>query len=91
MDDSTATYDPRKYVQITEDLRRKIRDGVIKSSAPVSITYVSQEWGASRQTVTKALRILARDGLLCRYPGIGYYVTARSQPAPGTTQPEEAR
>ena len=91
MNDSQTTYDPRKYVQITEDLRRKIREGVLKPSAPVSVTYVSQEWGAARQTVTKALRVLERDGLLCRYPGIGYYVTARTQAAPPMAQPGEDR
>jgi DNA-binding GntR family transcriptional regulator len=91
MEHSTITPDPRIYVRIADDLRQKIRDGVIKSSAPVSITYLSQEWGASRQTVAKALRVLARDGLLCRYPGVGYYVSARTQPAPATTQPGENR
>jgi DNA-binding GntR family transcriptional regulator len=40
----------------------------------VSITYTAQEWGISRQTVSKALRTLERDGVLKRYPGIGYYV-----------------
>ena len=89
MEGNTITPDPRIYVRIAEDLRQKIRDGVIKPKTPVSITYLSKQWGAARQTVTKALRALESDGLLRRYPGVGYYVTARTQPAPATTQPGE--
>jgi DNA-binding GntR family transcriptional regulator len=43
----------------------------------VSITYTAQERGVSRQTVSKALRALERDGLLKRYPGVGFYVLPR--------------
>ena len=79
MTDATeATTDPRVWVQITEDLRRKITGGVLKAQAPVSVGDVSQQWGVSRQTVSKALRALEGDGLLRRYPGHGYYVQARS-------------
>jgi DNA-binding GntR family transcriptional regulator len=91
MNDGTIAPDPRIYVRIAEDLRQKIRTGVIESNTPVSITYLSQEWGASRQTAAKAVHALARDGLLRRYPGVGYYVIARTQSAPATTQPGENR
>ncbi len=72
-----VTNDPRLYVRITEDLRHKISGGTIKAN--VSITDLSQQWGASRQTVSKALRALEDDGLIRRYPGVGYYVLARSE------------
>jgi DNA-binding GntR family transcriptional regulator len=91
MQDRSAMHDPRIYVRITEDLRRKIRDGVIKPNAPVTIADLSHEWGACRQTVAKALRALAHDGLLRHYPGVGFYVTPRTQPAPATTQQREDR
>ena len=91
MQEAEITRDPRKYVQITEDLRQKIRAGLIGSNAPVSIAELSREWKTSRETTAKAVHILARDGLLRRYPGVGYYVTARTRPARATTQPEEDR
>jgi DNA-binding GntR family transcriptional regulator len=74
-----ATDDPRLYVRITADLRHQIRTGRIEADTTVSITTLSQEWQACRSTVSRALRILEDDGLIRRYPGIGYYVLARSE------------
>jgi DNA-binding GntR family transcriptional regulator len=80
---ATATEDPRLYVRITKDLQRKISAGTIEAHANVSITTISQEWGVSRSTVSKALRALEADGLIRYYPGVGYYVLPRTrQPAP---------
>jgi DNA-binding GntR family transcriptional regulator len=76
------TSDPRLYVQVTEDLRRKISSGDLKAVISVSIGDLWRQWGACRQTVSKALRILENDGLLRRYPGHGYYVQPRSQQPP---------
>jgi DNA-binding GntR family transcriptional regulator len=72
--------DPRIWVRITEDLRAKLGSGVINAGDTVSITHVSEEWGTSRQTVAKALRALEADGLIRRYPGVGYYVLSCGQP-----------
>jgi DNA-binding GntR family transcriptional regulator len=69
-----AAEDPRLWVQITGDLRDKLTSGAIATGDTVSITQLSDQWGASRQTVAKALRTLESDGLLRRYPGLGYYV-----------------
>jgi DNA-binding GntR family transcriptional regulator len=57
-----ATDDPRLHVRVAEDLRKKIAAGVLAAGDAVSITYTSQEWGISRQTVSKALGTLERDG-----------------------------
>jgi DNA-binding GntR family transcriptional regulator len=76
--------DPRIWVRITEDLRQKPAAGVIAAGVTVSITRLSQEWGASRQTISKALRALEDDGMIRRYPGLGYYVL--SPQAPGSEQ-----
>ena len=65
---------------VAEDVRKKISQGVLTAGDAVSITCTAQEWGISRQTVTKALRALERDGLLKRYPGVGYYVRPRIDP-----------
>jgi hypothetical protein len=37
--------DPRIWVHITEDLRRKLAAGVIAAGDTVSITRLSREWG----------------------------------------------
>jgi DNA-binding GntR family transcriptional regulator len=77
-----AIDDPRLHVRITQDLREKLTTGVITAGGKLSITRLTQEWGASRQTVAKALHTLEGDGVLRRYPGLGYYVL----PVPSTRQ-----
>jgi DNA-binding GntR family transcriptional regulator len=76
-DTTGGTTDPRMYVRITEDLRKKLSAGAIVAGDAVSITRLSGEWGTSRQTVAKALRALEADGLVKRYPGFGYCVLSR--------------
>jgi GntR family transcriptional regulator, transcriptional repressor for pyruvate dehydrogenase complex len=78
-DATGATSDPRLYVQITEQLRRKITSGDLKAGVAVSITDITQQWGVSRPTVRKAMRALEGDGLLRRYPGLGYHVQPPSR------------
>jgi DNA-binding GntR family transcriptional regulator len=77
-----ATDDPRLHLRVAEEVRKKIAAGVLAAGDAVSITYTSQEWGISRQTVSKALGTLERDGLLKRYPGVGYYVLPHSTRPP---------
>jgi DNA-binding GntR family transcriptional regulator len=80
---TTGADDPRLYVRITADLRQKISGGDIQAHANVSVTTLSQQWRVHRQTASKALRALEEDGLIRRYPGVGYYVLPRAQqPAP---------
>jgi GntR family transcriptional regulator of gluconate operon len=64
-------------VQITEDLRAKLRSGVIVPGDAVSIGQLAGEWGTSRSPAAKALHALEADGLIRRYPGVGYYVLSR--------------
>jgi DNA-binding GntR family transcriptional regulator len=70
-------FDPRLWVRIARDLREKLSSGVIVAGDPVSITLLSEQWGASRQTVSRALRALEDDGLVRRYPGHGYCALSR--------------
>jgi DNA-binding GntR family transcriptional regulator len=74
-----ATDDPRLYVRISNDLRHKIGAGIIEAHANVSVTTLSRQWQVHRQTASKALRALEEDGLIRRYPGVGYYVLPHSQ------------
>jgi DNA-binding GntR family transcriptional regulator len=66
--------DPRKYIQIADRLRKEIRAGKRQAGDLVSITYLTQEHDVARQTAAKALGLLAREGLVKRFPGIGYVV-----------------
>ena len=76
----TGVEDPRAYIRLANHLRAQITDGRLKPGNPVtSITTLSQETGHSRPTIAKAMTILEREGLIRRYPGLGYYVF----PVPG--------
>ena len=39
---------------------------------------LAQEWGVARETAAHAMSVLEAEGLVRRYPGRGYYVTARA-------------
>ena len=62
-------------------LRQAIADGTYPPGTPTpSITTLSQQYGHARQTCAKALRMLVDEGLLIRYPGLGYYVAGTPRP-----------
>ena len=77
--------DPRAYIRLAAELRRAITEGKYPPGTPTpSITTLSQEHGHARQTCAKALGLLVNEGLLIRYPGLGYYVVG----TPGSARPE---
>jgi DNA-binding GntR family transcriptional regulator len=67
--------DPRKYIRIADGIRKEIKAGKRQTGDLVSITYLTQEHDVARQTAAKALSLLANEGLVKRFPGIGYVVT----------------
>jgi DNA-binding GntR family transcriptional regulator len=71
-----ARYDPRLYVRISRDMRDKLAAGVIAAGDAVPVAPLARDWRASRQTVRKALRVLETEGLIRRYPGVGYYASS---------------
>jgi GntR family transcriptional regulator len=78
IDDET---DPRAYIRLAAELRKDIAAGKLKPGKPTpSITTLSQQYGHARQTCAKALRLLVDEGLLTRYPGLGYYVAGSAKP-----------
>jgi DNA-binding GntR family transcriptional regulator len=81
-----VSYDPRLHVRVAADVWKKIAVGVLAAGDPVSVTDTAQEWGICRQAVRKALRALEHDGLLRRYPGMGYYVLPPSNPPAGPSR-----
>jgi DNA-binding GntR family transcriptional regulator len=67
--------DPRKYRQLVVALRAQIAVGEIAPGDPApTITQLAASHHCARQTCAKALHILVTEGLLTRYPGLGYYV-----------------
>ena len=73
--------DPRAYIRLAAELRRDIASDKLQPGKPTpSITTLSQQYGHARQTCAKALRLLVDEGLLIRYPGLGYYVAGTPRP-----------
>jgi DNA-binding GntR family transcriptional regulator len=67
--------DPRRYMQLAAILRARIADGTLASDTQMpSISVLCEEHQLSRQTASKALRLLEREGLIRRVPGLGYHV-----------------
>ena len=84
-------------MQLAAVLRKAIADGKYPpGTATPSITTLCQEYGHARQTCSKALGVLVKEGLLIRYPGLGYYVAGKpgdarpANPASGAGRPDEA-
>jgi GntR family transcriptional regulator len=71
-------------MQLAAVLRKAIMAGKYPpGTATPSITTLSQDYGHARQTCSKALGVLVKEGMLIRYPGLGYYVAGR----PGDAKP----
>ena len=72
---------PVAWQRIAVSLRTQIENGELVPGKPApSITaLVSAGHAHSRQTCAKALRALADEGLLIRYPGLGYFVADRPE------------
>jgi DNA-binding GntR family transcriptional regulator len=74
-DRSVTVEDPRRFMQVAKELRDQIGDGRLKPGCRLpSIGTLTQETDSSRQTIGRALRLLEREGLLTRIPGLGYFV-----------------
>lgn len=72
--------DPRAYQRLAALLRDQITSGMLARGAPLPpIGDLRQQHGHSRQTVTKAMRVLEDQGLICRWPGLGYFVADKDE------------
>lgn len=70
------TDDPRKSSRLAADLRTAIEDGELAPGQPVPAIpeLIRAGYAGARQTCGRALRVQEEEGLLTRYPGLGYYV-----------------
>jgi DNA-binding GntR family transcriptional regulator len=67
--------DRRAYVRVADELRSQIADGRLPAGELIpGIRKLCLDSGYSRQPVGRSLRLLEREGLITRVPGIGYYV-----------------
>ena len=74
---ATGQPDPRAYMRLAAVIREQIAAGSLAPGGPLpSIAALRREQGHSRQTASKAMRVLAEEGLIYRVPGLGYYVAA---------------
>ena len=63
------------YMQLAQHFRDQILDGALKpGDALPAISQVREQTGRSRQTVGRAFRVLAGEGLIVHVAGRGYYV-----------------
>jgi GntR family transcriptional regulator len=66
--------DPRRYVRIHAELSARIADGRLPPGSLLNIGTLADEYDVARETVQRAIRMLEADGLVTRYPGIGWQV-----------------
>lgn len=68
--------DPRIYIRVLLHVRGQITSGVLHPGQPTqTITSLCRDFGCTRETAAKALRLLMEEGILHLYPGLGYYVS----------------
>jgi len=67
--------DPRKYRKVYSVLRERIEDGMYApGTAMPPLGALAGEFDVAGDTVQHALHMLSGDGLVERWPGLGYYV-----------------
>jgi DNA-binding GntR family transcriptional regulator len=72
--------DPRAYRHLAALLRDQITSGMLAPGEQLPpIGKLRQQHGHSRQTVTKAMGVLQQEGLICRWPGLGYFVADKDE------------
>lgn len=77
-------YDPTrpKWEQIADVIRQRIATGEYPPGHLISEVRMEQEFGVARVTVRKVTAALRADGLIITTPGMGSFVTARSEESP---------
>jgi GntR family transcriptional regulator len=72
-----------RYLDVAEDLRRRIGSGELRAGRPIpSEAQLAEDHGVSRVTVRRALATLRDAGLVASRQGFGWYVTPSPVPQP---------
>lgn len=82
-----APEDPRKYVQIANDMLRQIISGVLEPGDIVTVTELTEDHKVSRQTARRAIREIEAKGLMAGYGTAGFAVTGKC-PICGQQRPQ---
>ena len=67
--------DPRLYRRIHAELAARISAGTYAAGTRLDIGLIADEWDTTRTTAAKAVRLLAEEGRVEFYAGMGWYVT----------------
>ncbi len=71
--------DPRAWVRVANTLLDGITCGQFKPGQAIPpISDIADRFGISPVTAARGIRALAGMGIICRVPGLGYYVSASS-------------
>ncbi|MEU3750989.1 MULTISPECIES: winged helix-turn-helix domain-containing protein [Streptomyces] len=77
-----ANSSPRgTYLLIAAALRKRIEDGEVRSALP-SETQLMAEHSVSRNTIRRALKVLADDRVIRSTPGVGWQVGGGNEQRP---------
>lgn len=64
-----------KWKQIADTIRERIVSGVYRPEFPLpSMTHLEQEFGVTRNTLRKSMRLLSDEGLIYVELGVGTFV-----------------
>lgn len=66
--------DPRPHRRIHAELSRRIEAGELEPGARLHVGLVADEFGVTRTTAGKALKLLESEGRVTFYRGMGWYV-----------------
>ena len=69
---TTPAGDARTWTELASKLRREIETGAITGGDALPITRLAHDYGMGRGAVTRALRLLAEEGLVRHFRGTGY-------------------
>jgi DNA-binding GntR family transcriptional regulator len=77
--------DPRAYMRVYAQLKAQIEAGTLAAGARLNIQRIADEYDVGRDTVQKAIGLLEADGLVERWPGLGWYVKETPGESPGVS------
>ena len=70
---------PALYLQISEDILRKIEDGRLPVGGTVpSIQVLREQYRTSHVTALRAFKVLSEKGMIQKRPGMGYVVAPKA-------------
>lgn len=75
--------DPRLYIRVHAALRERIADGTLPPGTRLNIGAIADEFDTSRDTAQRAISMLAAEGTVSRWPGLGWYVSDPGETSAG--------